>query len=432
MKKNRIHFIGIGGIGLSSLAAYFLAKGDEVRGTDLVSSEITARLKKQGAVLTIGKHLASNIKKETTFVVYSPAITTDNPELKKARKEGIKTLSYPEALGELTKKYFTIAVSGTHGKSTTTAMLALIMIRAGLDPTVIIGTKLKEFGNSNFRFGKSKYLLIEADEYQASFLNYWPQIIVATNIDNDHLDYYGSFSKVVKSFQKYFNKISADGQIVANGDDPNLTKILSPKKRVNYFSLKKKPASLVLKVPGEYNLLNGLAALETARLLGIKDNQSFQSLLAYNGSWRRFEIFKLKNKKLTLISDYGHHPTEIRVTLRATREKYPNQRIICLFQPHQQKRTFYLFDDFVRVLKEAPVELIILLPIYDVAGREERGIRVDSGKLALAVGSKALYLKTNDLLKYLLKNLKEKDILIFMGAGDIYNLFLKIKKRLMD
>jgi UDP-N-acetylmuramate--alanine ligase len=196
-KKLKVHFIGIGGIGVSALARYYLEKGAEVSGSDLVSSEITNALKEKGAKIFIGPHDCSRLKLEQPgLVIYSPAIKEDNPELKWAKKKGIKCQSYPQALGELTKKYFTIAVCGSHGKSTVAAMIGLILTKAKLNPTVILGTKLKEFGDSNFRMGKSKYLVIEADEYKKSFLNYWPKIIVLTTLEPDHLDYI-KISKII-------------------------------------------------------------------------------------------------------------------------------------------------------------------------------------------------------------------------------------------
>jgi UDP-N-acetylmuramate--alanine ligase len=250
----RIHFIGIGGIGVSALAQYYLAKGHQVKGSDLVSSEITDLLKKKGAEVFIGQHKARNVSQKTDLVIYSPAVQQNNSELKKAYKlqttnYKLQILSYPQALGELTKKYFTIAISGTHGKSTTTAMIALILIKAGLDPTVILGTKLKEFGNSNFRMGdelrsssrfanarvdktinyklKTKnYLVIEADEWSASFLNYWPKIIVLTNIEREHLDYYKSLNHILRTYKEYISHLPRKGFLVINKDDKNIQKAI--------------------------------------------------------------------------------------------------------------------------------------------------------------------------------------------------------------
>src|SRR5574343_1304101 len=217
----KIHLIGIGGIGVSALAQYYMSKGHEVSGSDLVASEITAMLKKMGVKVFIG-NFAKNIEKDFDLVVYSPAVTLKNPELKKAKQFKIKTQTYPEALGDLTQNYFTIAVAGAHGKSTTTSMIGLILTAAGLDPTVIVGTKLKEFGGSNFRAGKSKLLVIEACEYDSSFLHYSPKIVVVTNVDREHLDFFKTFANVVKAFKKFILKLQKDGVFVFNKDNADM------------------------------------------------------------------------------------------------------------------------------------------------------------------------------------------------------------------
>ena len=205
----KIHFIGIGGIGMSALAQFYLAQGDQVFGSDLVTSLITDSLKKQGAKIFLGSHQEKNLKPDIDLVIYSAAVPKDNPELAAAKKRGIKCQTYSQALGDLTKKMFTIAISGMHGKSTTTAMLGLILEAADLDPTVIIGTKVKEWGiGNNFRLGKSKYLVIEADEYNASFLDYRPQIIVLLNIEEEHLDFYKDLSDIVRTFKKYIGHLA--------------------------------------------------------------------------------------------------------------------------------------------------------------------------------------------------------------------------------
>ncbi|MCX6722990.1 MAG: Mur ligase domain-containing protein, partial [Candidatus Staskawiczbacteria bacterium] len=207
----KIHLIGIGGIGVSALAQYYLSKGHQVSGSDLVASEITDFLKGKEIKIIIGNSV-ENIKEDIDLVVYSPAVKKNNPELIQAKKYKIKTQSYPEALGELTKEYHTIAIAGSHGKSTTTAMTALVLIKAGLNPTVIVGTKLKEFGGSNFRAGKSKFLVIEACEYDSSFLYYSPKIIIVTNIDKEHLDYFKTFANVKKAFKNFIAKLPRPGE----------------------------------------------------------------------------------------------------------------------------------------------------------------------------------------------------------------------------
>ncbi|MDD2697079.1 MAG: Mur ligase domain-containing protein [Candidatus Pacebacteria bacterium] len=433
----KIHFIGIGGIGVSALAQYYLAKGHKVSGSDLVGSEITEALKKKGAKIRIGKSVGT-WSKCADLVVYSPAVREDNVELKAAKKAGIKCLSYPQALGELTKKHYTIAVSGTHGKSTTTAMVALILIKAGLDPTVIIGTKLKEFGDSNFRMGKSEYLVIEADEHFASFLNYWPRMIVLTNIEADHLDYYKKLENIIKTFKKYVGHLPKDGVLIANRDDKNIKQITKNwKQEIKYYSLKQAEAKKIrniLKIPGEHNVCNALAALAAARVLKVPDSISFRALSGYRGAWRRFEISKITwNKKpITIVSDYGHHPTKVRVTLLAAREKWPQKKICCVYQPHQYQRTYYLFRDFVKVFKSAAVDEIIITDIFDVAGREEKAIKqkVNSEKLVRAVKKDSvIYLPKAGIMDYLKKNLKGGEVVIIMGAGDIYNLAASLTEK---
>jgi len=444
-KKLKIHFIGIGGIGVSALAKYYLEKGHKVTGSDLNASEITNALEKKGVKIFIGSHKKYlNLKFEQipNLVVYSPAAQASNPELKKAKRLKIKTQSYPEALGELTKQHFTIAICGTHGKSTTTAMLGLLLKKAGLDPTVIVGTKVKEFNNSNCRTGKSKYLVIEACEHDESFLNYWPKIIILTNIEKEHLDYYKNLSNILKAFKKFISHLPENGCLVANQDDKNIRSMFrnSTSKHFKYFlySLKNKGAEKIkkiLKVPGEHNVYNALAALTAARILKIPDKTSFKALSEYQGSWRRFEEreFKIENCKLKIISDYAHHPTEIKTTLKAAREKFPEKEIWCVFQPHQYQRTFYLFKDFVKVFKEALQQVqgkllldkLIITDIYDVAGRGERKIKekMNSKKLIKAIDNPwTLYLPKEKIIKYLKKNLHGGEAVIIMGAGDIYKL----------
>ena len=407
----KIHLIGIGGIGVSSLAQYYLSKGHTVSGSDLVASEITDFLINKGIKVAIG-NLAENIKQDFDLVVHSPAVKQENPEYKKAKELGIKTQSYPEALGELTKEYYTIAVAGAHGKSTTTAMIALVLIEAGLDPTVIVGTKLKEFGNTNFRVGKSKYLVIEACEYDSSFLSYLPKIIVVTNIDKEHLDYFKTFANVKKAFKDFIAKLPADGHLV---------KDLSLKHR-----LAKKVKS-ILNVPGEHNVLNALAAIEVANVLGIPDKISLRALSKFTGTWRRFEIKQgiAGNKKIALVSDYGHHPNEILATLKAAREKYAKNKIWCIFQPHQHQRTYYLFNDFVKVFRKVKIDNIIITDIYDVAGRETKTIsgEVSSEKLVKSIKKKSVsYMPIDKIENFVKQDIKSGDILIIMGAGDIYKL----------
>jgi len=422
----KVHLIGIGGIGVSALAQYYLSKGHEVSGSDLVASEITDFVKIMGVKIFIG-NFAKNIEKDFDLVVYSPAVKENNKELKQARKLKIKTQSYPEALGDLTKEYYTIAVAGAHGKSTTTAMIALVLMEAGLDPTVIVGTKLKEFGGSNFRAGKSKLLVIEACEYDSSFLYYYPQIAVITNIDKEHLDFFRTFANVKKAFEKFILKLPVEGFLIRNADDINAPVITEPKFQIKDYSLKQSEAKKIksiLRVPGSYNVSNALAALEVARVLAIPDKDIFGALSKFNGTWRRFEILK-ENKKYTLINDYAHHPNEILAVLTAAREKYKKKNIWCVFQPHQHQRTHYLFDDFLKVFREVLVDKIIITDIYDVAGRETKTINreVSSKKLVNKIGREdVVYFPVDKIENFVKENIPENSVLVIMGAGDIYKL----------
>jgi len=336
-------------------------------------------------------------------------------------------MSYPQALGEMTKEYFTIAISGTHGKSTTTALISLVLTEAGLDPTVIVGTIIKEFDNSNFRMGKSNYLVIEACEHEASFLNYWPKVAVVTNIEEDHLDYYINLDNIKKAFNEFASHISKDGVLIKSEG----TEIETDRKVIEYSLKERKDVEMikdVIKIPGEHNVLNALAALKVSRMLKIKDEDFVRAISKFSGSWRRFEETQFPG--FVLIDDYGHHPTEVMATLKGAREKYPDKRIYCVFQPHQYERTFALFDDFVKTLNEVVetklVDKLFLIDIYSVPGRESEDIKkkVDSKKLASAV-PQSIYVPNDELFT----NLEGGEVIIFMGAGNIYDLSQDFKKK---
>ena len=440
-----VYFIGIGGIGVSALAQYYLNKEDQVIGSDLGTSEITEMLARKGAKINSAQ-LPENITKDIDLVVYSPAVQQNNPERARAEQMKIECLSYPQALGKLTKKHFTIAVSGTHGKSTTTSMLALILIKANLDPTVVVGTKLKEFGNSNFRSGAGKYLLIEACEYEESFLNYKPDIIVINNIEADHLDYFKNLENIIKAFEKFTGNLKENGVLVVNGDDSNIQGILNPKskiqiisnkiqspksKKIQKFSINQQEAGelkQVLQVKGEHNICNALACLAVARALKIPDPVTYQALSEYTGCWRRCDICQagLNGDSPIVISDYAHHPTEIRACVNGVKEKFPNHKIWIVFQPHQYQRTYYLFDDFTKAFDSA--DEIVLTEIYDVAGRGDKEIqsKVSGEKLANAVearGNKVYFIRDYKAIPEFLKQRTGRDdVVLIVGAGSIYNI----------
>ncbi len=422
------YFLGIGGIGVSALARFYLSQGEKVVGSDSCDSEIIQDLKKEGAVIYLG-HDAQNIPVECNELIYTPAAKDDNPEMIEARKRGLEVLSYPQALGRLSQRYKTIAIAGTHGKSTTTAILGLMIVEAGMDPTIIVGTKIKEFGNSNFRAGNSEYLVIEACEHEGSFLNYHPQIAIVTNVEADHLDYYGDIDNLRKAFLEFVSHIPADGLLVERQG----TELLCECKKQT-FSLSDEEVSKireVIGVPGDHNLLNGLAAYRVGTYLGIDNEVMLRVLNSYTGSWRRFDVTDMGS--YVLIDDYAHHPTEIRATLLAAKEKYPDKRICCVYQPHQYQRTKFLFSDFIQVFKECvgrDINKIFMLDVYDVVGREgDDDMRKNYGseRLCQEIGSEfCSYIGKGEGLEEIILGY---DVVIMMGAGNVYDLSQRLKAK---
>jgi UDP-N-acetylmuramate--alanine ligase len=267
-------------------------------------------------------------------------------------------------------------------------------------------------------------------------LNYWPKIIVLLNIEYDHPDYFKDLNHYILAYKKFVSHLPKDGILIANRDDKNTFKTFKNRKAI-WYSLKEKGSEKlrkILKIPGEFNVSNALAALKVARVLKIPDKISFKVLFQFKGTWRRFDIKKIKFSKnlkprtFTLVIDYAHHPTQVKVTLEAARGKYKNKKIWCIFQPHQYQRTYYLFDDFIKVFKEHPVDKVIITDIYTVSGRESKEImrRVNAQKLVEAINKEnVIYLPKRKIIDYLKKNLRGREVVIIMGAGDIYNLALR-------
>jgi UDP-N-acetylmuramate--alanine ligase len=448
---NKIYLIGIGGIGVSAVAQYFKESGKIVVGADLVSSDITKDLEQKGVII-LDEHQKDNIDDSFNLVVYSSAVPPDNPELQKAQELNIKTLSYFEFLGELSQKYKTIVVTGTHGKSTTTSLIEMIMIKAGLDPTVFVGTKIKDL-NSNFRLGNSEYLVVEGCEYRANMLKLHPYLIGLPSIDADHLDFYKDLNQIKESFQKFINKLKDLGNLVYNGADLNIKTLQkSPEafsvglksefdiraediKKVQKgqnFSLYLKDKNLIniqTNLPGDYNLTNILIASGLALKLGIKAEIISQTIKEFKGLWRRFEIMGEWNSNL-IISDYAHHPEELKALLKGTKEFYPDKKIVVVFQPHQEDRTQKLFNDFLDSFLDA--DDVIIYPIYEVAGRRSDGAKT-SEDLALEIhqqeGQTIFYIDTYEKLKKHLRDNYQDAVILIIGAGDIDNFsrhYLKI------
>lgn len=424
-----IHFIGIGGIGVSALAKYYLSQGAAVSGSDLSSSEITEELKQMGVKIFIGRHKKSNLPKNTAQVIYTAAIPKNNPEYKEATRRRIQRQSYAQAVGDLTKEYRTITVSGAHGKSTTTALCALVLEEGHLDPTVIIGTKMKDMGNSNFRRGCGPYLVLEADEWNKSFLNYSPHIAIVTNIDAEHLDTYKNVKNVERTFAEFLSQVPSDGTIIANADDERLRNIAKKfKKKVIWYSMHSPDAGRIkkiLRLPGLHNVSNALAALTLGRVLKIRETHILHAISRFSGTWRRFEFLGIKNGAY-IYTDYGHHPREITATIRAARERFPMRRVWCVYQPHQYQRLAYLWNDFTKAFDMA--DRIALLPVYDVAGRETKTAKakVNSKKLVALLkkrGKDAEYFGSFGAARnFVESHVRPGDVVLVMGAGDVYGL----------
>jgi UDP-N-acetylmuramate--alanine ligase len=452
-KIKKIHFVGIGGIGVSAVAKMMLQSGKIITGSNLSESIVTQDLEKLG-IKIFYQHQAENVPCDADLLVYSPAVPEDNPERGMARKLHILELSYPEFLGEFSKDKFTIAISGTNGKSTTTAILGLILEQAKTDPTVIVGSRLSQW-NGNLRLGCSKYFVVEACEWRAHMLNLSPQIIILTNLEEDHLDYYRDLDHIVNTFQQYVDKLGPKDLLILNNDDFNLKKLKTQSRLITYginqpadimaTNIKTGPGyqqfdlisdkfktkiTLTLKVPGLFNIYNFLAAIAGALDLGASTEAINNVAEAFTGIWRRFEIKKLEinNFELDIIHDYAHHPTAVKDTIQAAREFFPGRRLVVVFQPHHHNRTKRLFNEFVDGFQGA--ELLMISEIYDVAGREESDDQnVSSQDLVQAIKNKypqqeVFY--TPDLAQTkqkMLSLIESNDVVLIMGAGDIYTLF---------
>ncbi len=419
-EAKNIHFIGIGGIGVSALANILQQKGAKISGSDQNESDITKSFEKSGAKISIG-HQEKNINSKIDLVIYSPAIPAQNPELKAAKKLKIRAISYPKALGEFSKDYFTIAIAGTHGKSTTTAMTALVLTKLKLDPTVIVGTKVAEFKNKNFRIGKSNLLVVEACEYRNSFHNIKPSIAAITNIEADHLDFFHNEANYLESFAKFLSNAKT---IIGFRSDKKFAKIVAKIENKNVLEIEK--SNLKLSVPGEFNKQN--ASLAEAIALTLKGDPEAikEALKSFSGTWRRMENKKTKHKGKIFIDDYAHHPSEIKVTLEAIRSQYPKKKILCIFQPHQYSRTAELFKDFSKSFKDA--NAVIIPNIYQVRDTAEDLKRTSAEELSAAINKNGTHSIHGDGIKNTAKILTEKylkdfDIIVTMGAGDIPQIY---------
>ncbi len=437
-RYNHVHFVGIGGIGMSALAKWFLHEGVKVSGSDIQASQMTQDLEERGAKVYVG-HKSDQVHHGVDLLIYTPAAPESNVEREAARDQGIRELSNFEFLGEVSREFSTIVVSGTNGKSTTTAMLGLILEAAGYDPTVLVGSLVPSFKDGNLRIGKGRFFVVEGCEYRANMLHLDPEMIVLTNIEEDHLDYYRDIDHIQATFQTFVDKLKSKGLVVLNADDPVSMK-LTAERSVHYGSQKTnatyvlegretKPGEqivstnhgeLLLKIPGVFNAMNALSATAAAMELGVPFETCRRTLADFTGIWRRFERVGVY-KGAEVISDYGHHPTAVKQTIQAAREFFPGRRVVLCYQPHQHDRTKKLFNEFVEVLPLA--DLTIVAEIYDVAGRNEEH-DISSRNLVETVNkSHGTHLTYASDLSNAESQLRERvqpnDVLLIMGAGDI-------------
>jgi len=427
LQAKKIYCIGIGGIGVSALAQMFARRGIAVSGSDIAVSPITAQLKKYGITIFIGQR-TQNVPRQCDAVIYTKAITSDNVELVEARKRGIPTFSYSQALGMVSDSAYTIAVAGSHGKTTTTGMIGWALLRAKKDPTIVIGSFLSGV-KSNFVAGAGPHFVVEACEYQKSFLDIHPTIAVVTNIDNDHLDYYKTKANLFRGFVQFISSIPRSGFLVCDVTDPVL-KRLAAHARCHVVDCSKERINYSLSVIGKHNVRNAQAAAAALRVIGLSSTAIKEGLASFAGTWRRQEYKGSKNG-VVVYDDYAHHPTEIKTTLEAFADAFPGRRIIVVFQPHLYSRTKILFKDFVSAFDRAAA--VVMLPIY--AAREKKDSTIASPMLVAALkkrGVAAIYVATFETAVGRIKKLaRGGDIVLTMGAGDVYRIgdqFLKSGK----
>ncbi len=452
-KKYHIHFVGIGGIGMSGIAELLINLGYKVSGSDIKSSDITRHLRSLGIKIYEG-HSEKQIK-SADVVVTSSAISSDNPEVSAAIKSSIPVIPRAEMLAELMRLKYSIAVAGAHGKTSTTSIIASVLNKGGLDPTVVIGGKLKGIG-TNAVLGKGDYIIAEADESDGSFLKYSPTLAVVTNIDNEHLDFYEDLDAIKKVFKDFIDRIPFYGLAILCLDNESLQELIpSIKKRYTTYGMSpqadlqaksikfsgpsssftvlhkgNKLGTINLNLPGIHNVKNSLASIAVGIELGIPFTVIKTALETLEGVQRRLEI-KGKKKGITVIDDYGHHPTEIKTSLSAIRESWPDKRIIAVFQPHRYTRTKALFDDFTRAFYDS--DILVILPIY--AAGEEKIEDIDGDRLYKSImehGHKdVVFFKKNEIaVTHLLEVLEKGDILLTLGAGNVWRIGEDILARL--
>lgn len=453
LKKYHIHFVGIGGIGMSGIAELLLNLGYKVSGSDIKSSDITRRLKKLGGIIFEG-HSEDQLC-GADVVVTSSAVRPDNPEVVAARKTSIPLIPRAEMLAELMRLKYSVAVAGAHGKTSTTSIIASVLSKGGLDPTVVIGGKLKSIG-SNALLGRGDFIVAEADESDGSFLKMSPTIAVVTNIDREHLDFYEDLNSIKEVFLSFIDRIPFYGLAVLCLDNEPIQELIPKiKKRFTTYGLSTQAdfhardivfsdqksrfdiyhmgdmlGNITLNLPGTHNVYNSLASIAVGIELDIPFDIIKHALETLEGVQRRLEV-KGEVRGITIIDDYGHHPTEIKTTLRAVRESWPDRRIIAVFQPHRYTRTKALFDEFTRSFYQS--DRLVVLPIYPAGEDKIEGI--DSNGLCEGIrthGHKEAVFKEDfkEAVLHLKEILEPGDILLTLGAGNVWKVGEEILEEL--
>jgi len=453
LKKYHMHFVGIGGIGMSGIAELLLNLGYKVSGSDVKLSSITKHLEKLGCIVFKG-HSREQIR-GADVVVTSSAIKPGNPEVVAAVEMSIPVIPRAEMLAELMRLKYSIAVAGMHGKTSTTSIISSVLDKGGLDPTVVIGGKLKSVG-ANVLLGQGDFIVAEADESDGSFLKMSPAIAVVTNIDKEHLDFYNDLNAIKEVFLRFIDRVPFYGLVVLCLDNEPIQELIPKiKKRfatygmsaqadfqardISFEGLKSRFSiyhhglllgEIVLNLPGLYNIYNSIASIAVGIELDIPFKKIKYALETIEGVHRRFEV-KGEIKGITVVDDYGHHPTEIKATLQAVKTCWPDRRKVVVFQPHRYTRTKALFDDFTRAFYQA--DKLILLPIYPAGEKKIKGVE----SLLLCEGINAHGHKnvvcTNSVSEsvfYLKETLRQGDILLTFGAGDVWKVGEKILKEL--
>jgi len=403
---------------MSGLARLYLHEGATVSGSDSIESELTKKLEAEGVDISY-KQIAENLssRPDLELVVYTEAMAADHPELLAAREAGIRTINYFEALAEVANEYYLIAVAGTHGKTTTTAMLIDILEEASFDPTAIVGSLRTKTG-SNFRAGKSQYFVVEACEYKRDFLTLTPDVLVITNIEHDHVDYYKDLEDVQNAFSELVARVPEDGAIITLATDPNVRPVLASA-HAKVFDYKIEVfRSLALKQPGLHNRMNAGAARAAALVLGADKNIIEEALENFAGTARRFE-YKGDCNGAKVYDDYAHHPTAITLAIAGARELYPDKKVTVVFQSHTYSRTHELFAEFTEALAKA--DRVLMTPIY--AAREENESGVSAEKLSEAItekGTESKFFHTLDAAALEInETVSSDDVVVVMGAGDV-------------